>query len=78
MCFFWCAEKWNGAMGEVNSVGKQKVELVTLLAVTVGGKAAFVHGTQFGYTDPVVAWRELLIVWVIGSRDRWILRTLCL
>lgn len=45
----------NGAMGEINSIEKQKVELIALLAGTVGRKAEFIHGKQFGYSDHVVA-----------------------
>lgn len=56
---------------------KQEVEPVALLAVTGIRKAEFIH-YKFGYPDHVVARRVMLMVWVIGSWERWILRNLCL
>lgn len=53
---------------------KQEVEPVALLAVTGIRKAEFIHCKQFGYTDHVVAWRVMLMVWVIGSWERWIFK----
>lgn len=78
MYFFWCAEKWNRAVEKQVFLEKQEVEPVALLAVTGIGKAEFIHCKQFGYTDHVVARRVMLMVLVIGSWERWILRNLCL
>lgn len=59
MCVLTCRKKGvelgSGAMGEINSMEKQKVELIALLTVTMGRKAEFIHGKQFGCSDHIVA-----------------------
>lgn len=60
--------EWSNGRNKPN--GKTKVELCS------SSSNCERKGKQFGYTDPIAGWRVILIVWVVGRRDRWILRNL--